>query len=147
MAYVFTVRVHQTKKDAHKSIVVEETVWHHGNGGTWHQADGAHVLTMGETGTSGALRFQRANGAGEGDLYFFVMGVDAHKPWVDCLVDLKHNETCCALHPTYYEAKHRCPVREKHEKEVCKKDCKGREYKICCHPQNEKHCIVEIHHE
>ncbi|KZV96848.1 hypothetical protein EXIGLDRAFT_764915 [Exidia glandulosa HHB12029] len=70
MSYTIIVKVFQTNPNAWFEVI-ESTVWHYANGGSWTKANDKYVLTMGSTGTSGILRFQ------SGDQYFIVaLGVD-----------------------------------------------------------------------
>ncbi|EJD33069.1 lectin [Auricularia subglabra TFB-10046 SS5] len=139
MSYTFTVRVRQTTAASEWAELVESTVWHFANGGTWRAARGELVFTMGGSGTSGLLRFARGN-----DEYcVFAMGVHNYKPWTDCVVDCKPGETACNMHPDYYGGGERAKQREKQQRETCKKDCKGREYKIVCSGEGNS-CVVEI---
>ena len=57
MSYNISLRVYQRNPARGFFHIVENTVWHYANGGTWSEADGAHTLTQGGSGTSGVLRF------------------------------------------------------------------------------------------
>jgi hypothetical protein len=96
MPYAIHVRVIQTNSsDWYR--VVEKTVF---SNGTWSEARGEHVLTMGGTGTSGMLRF--ANPAGG---YFLVaLGVHNCKRWCDIVPDATTAMTGVQVHPSYYSS-------------------------------------------
>ncbi|BBN00407.1 hypothetical protein MPTK1_1g28920 [Marchantia polymorpha subsp. ruderalis] len=98
MSYTIRVRVIQSEPTSWYSIV-EKTVWHYGNGGTWSEVDGEQILKMGDSGTSGVLRFQNQ----AGDLFLVALGVHNWKRWCDIVPDLKTTETAMAIHPTYYD--------------------------------------------
>ena len=46
MSYSITLRVYQTNPGRGFFHIVEKTVWHYANGGTWSEADGALTPTQ-----------------------------------------------------------------------------------------------------
>jgi Fungal fruit body lectin len=101
MSYTITARVFQTKPTAF-FYVVEKTVWHYANGGKWSEVDGAYVLTMGGSGTSGSLRFE----SDTGENFIITLGVHNYKRWGDIITNLTHEHTGVAIHPEYYSELH-----------------------------------------
>ena len=55
MAYTIKVDVVQNNG---RFQLVEKTVWHYANGGRWLDVNEVHILEMGGSGTSGALRYR-----------------------------------------------------------------------------------------
>jgi Fungal fruit body lectin len=97
MSYTITIRVFQTNTNAFFNIV-EKTVWYYAGGGTWTESNGEHVLTMGDSGTSGSLRLV----ADTGESFFVVFGVHNWKKWGAVVTDLAKDQTGVSLHPQYY---------------------------------------------
>ncbi|KAG1739395.1 Cytolysin/lectin [Suillus paluster] len=60
--------------------------------------DSIETLVMGDSGTSGALRFR--NGAGEE--FLVTLGVHNYKRWCDVVTDLGAGETGMKIQPEYY---------------------------------------------
>ena len=102
MSYTITVEVYQTN---HKAFfhLVEETVWNYANGGTWGCVNGAHVLTMGGSGTCGSLRFV----SDTNENFIVTFGVHNYKRWGDIVTNLKNNETGVIITPQYYSDSHK----------------------------------------
>jgi hypothetical protein len=96
MSYSITVIVVNATENSLN--IVEKAAWHYGGGGIWSEHDGQHTLTMGSSGTSGALRFQSPNG----ELLNVVVGVHNYHPWGDAQVDLVGHDTAVKLLPEYY---------------------------------------------
>jgi Fungal fruit body lectin len=108
MSYTITASIYQTNTNAYFEIV-EKTVWHYANGGTWTVVDGKQHLTMGGSGTSGILRFQSGN-----ERFIVALGVHNYKRWVDVSTALPATDTAVHIHPDYYTAgNYRATVREK----------------------------------
>ena len=105
MSYTITAQVYQTDQDAFFRVV-ERTVWQYANGGTWSDVDGAHVLTMGGSGTCGSLRF--ASDTKEG--FIVTLGVHNYKRWGDIVTNLSSDQTGVIITPQYYSDKN--PDRE-----------------------------------
>ena len=97
MSYTITARVYQTNPNAHFNVV-EKTVWHYANGGTWSECEGAHVLTMGGSGTCGSLRFV----ADTGENFIITLGVHNYKRWGDIVTNLTNEECGVVITPQYY---------------------------------------------
>jgi hypothetical protein len=102
MSYTITAEVYQTNKNAFFHVV-EETVWKYANGGTWGEANGAYVLTMGGSGTCGSLRF--ASDTGEN--FIVTLGVHNYKRWGDIVTNLSSDQTGIVITPQYYSDEHR----------------------------------------
>ncbi|KAI3324400.1 fruit body lectin [Xylariaceae sp. AK1471] len=102
MSYTINVRVYQSNTDTYFRIV-ENSVWHYANGGTWANSDGLLALTMGGSGTAGMLRFQTEEGK---ESFTVALGVHSYKPWVHILTDIATSATCVTLLPDYYNGKH-----------------------------------------
>ena len=56
------------------------------------------MLEMGESGTSGTLRFMSDTGGS----FIVAVGVYNHKRWCDVVSNLKNDETGVAINPQYY---------------------------------------------
>jgi hypothetical protein len=95
MAYTITAQVYQTNPNAFFRVV-EKTVF---NNGTWDEVKGAHILTMGGSGTSGSLRFV----ADTGENFIVTLGVHNYKPWGDIVTKLDNALTGVKINPEYYE--------------------------------------------
>jgi Fungal fruit body lectin len=93
MTYTVVVRVYQTNPNAFFHVV-EKTVWHYANAGTWSESNGTLVLTMGGSGTSGTLRFI----ADTGEIFLAVLGVHNY----DVAADLAVAETGKVANAEYY---------------------------------------------
>ncbi|RSL91432.1 hypothetical protein CEP52_014255 [Fusarium oligoseptatum] len=98
MPYTIKVRVYQTNPNAYFHIV-EKGCWHYGKSCEWSEHNGVLTLTMGESGTSGMLRFKTEQGK---EAFFIVMGVHNYKPWVDTVTGLADDVTCVKALPEYY---------------------------------------------
>ncbi|KAI1410101.1 fruit body lectin [Hypoxylon sp. FL1857] len=98
MSYSIKVRVYQTNVNAFFSIV-EKSIWHYANGGTWVETGGEHTLTIGGSGTSGMLRFVAADGA---EPFWVAVGVHNSVRWVDIVTNLTGEDTCVKSLPDYY---------------------------------------------
>ncbi|KAG0614070.1 hypothetical protein M758_6G149200 [Ceratodon purpureus] len=102
--YTVHVRVIQTEPSSWFSVV-EKTVWKYANGGTWSNCNGEHTLTMGGSGTSGALRLKNP----QGEYFLVVLGIHNYVRWCDIVPDLTSSETGVDTHPKYYAT----PVNQK----------------------------------
>lgn len=80
MGYTITVRVFQTNTNALFHIV-EKTILNDGNGGngTWVVVDGAQVLNLTSSGTSGVLRFL----VDADERFVIALGIDSGLRWGD----------------------------------------------------------------
>nr|ABK96894.1 lectin 3a [Marchantia polymorpha] len=129
MTYSIHVRVIQSKPTAWYSIV-EKTAWHFALGATWREVDGEQILTMGDSGTSGLLRFENP----QGDFFIVAVGVHVYKRWCDVVPDLKSTETGTAIHPTYYPVGNvlgfRYEIVQKQLATMEKKNSKGESIKV-----------------
>ncbi|KAF8452858.1 lectin [Boletus edulis BED1] len=108
MSYSITLRVYQRNPGRGFFSIVEKTVFHFANGGTWSEANGAETLTMGGSGTSGVLRFKS-----DKELITVAVGVHNYKRWCDVVTGLKPDETALVINPQYYNNGPRAYVREK----------------------------------
>jgi len=102
MSYTITAQVYQTDTNAFFHVV-EKTVWKYANGGTWGETNGAHVLTMGGSGTSGSLRFL----ADTGENFIITLGVHNYKRWGDIVTNLTNDQTGVIITPQYYSDDHK----------------------------------------
>ncbi|KAJ4211251.1 hypothetical protein NW759_012731 [Fusarium solani] len=98
MPYTIKVRVYQTNTNAYFHIV-EKGCWHYAKGAEWSEHNGVLTLTMGDSGTSGMLRFKTEQGK---EAFFIAMGVHNYKPWVDTVTGLADDVTCVKALPEYY---------------------------------------------
>ncbi|KIK55803.1 hypothetical protein GYMLUDRAFT_175039 [Collybiopsis luxurians FD-317 M1] len=96
MSYTINVKVYQTNTNAFFHIV-EQGVY--ANGGTWHESNGVHVLTMGSSGTSGMLIFRTEQGK---EPFWVVQGVHNYRPWVDIVTNLSDDVTAAKGLAEYY---------------------------------------------
>jgi hypothetical protein len=97
VSYAIYVRVIQAQPSAWLSIV-EKTVWHYAEGGTWTECDDEHTLTMNGSGTSGMLRFKNP----QGDYFLVALGIHNYKRWCDIVPDAALGNTGIEIYPTYY---------------------------------------------
>ena len=118
MSYTVKVQIEQTTTDWFQ--VVEQTVFHYANGGTWDRL----VLTMGGSGTSGGLRLKNS----AGDYAFVILGIHNYAPWLDVATDLASGNTGVEVHPTYYAGGSRSGVTLVNS--VRKTDAKGRTFAV-----------------
>ena len=102
MSYTITAEVYQTNQNAFFHVV-EKTVWHYANGGTWGKTNGAYVLAMGGSGTCGSLRFM----SDTGENFIITLGVHNYKRWGDIVTNLKNDETGVIMTPQYYSDSHK----------------------------------------
>ncbi|KZP28835.1 lectin [Athelia psychrophila] len=123
MSYKITASVFQTNPNT-SFRVVEQTVFHYANGGTWDTVEGQKLLTMGGSGTSGTIRFLSENGQ-EG--FIVALGVHNYKRWCDVITNLKSDETGVLINPQYYNNGGRDYQREKQLVSYSVKNAKGRE--------------------
>ncbi|KAG0696919.1 lectin 2b [Suillus ampliporus] len=98
MSYTIAVRIVDASASDPGFKLVEKTVWHYANGGTWSNTDSIETLVMGGSGTSGSLRFR--NGAGEE--FLVTLGVHNYKRWCDVVTDLATGDTGMKIQPEYY---------------------------------------------
>jgi hypothetical protein len=113
MSYSITLRVYQRNPGRGYFSIVESTVWHFANGGTWSEANGALTLTQGGSGTSGVLRFLST----KGEFITVAVGVHNYKRWCDAVTGLKPDETALVINGQYYNGGGRDWVREKQQTE------------------------------
>ena len=125
MSYIITARIYQTNPNAFFQPI-ESTVWNYANGGTWSLVDGAHVLTMGGSGTSGILRFE----SDTGERFSVALGVHNNARWCDIVTGLAAKDTAVAIHPEYYNNGKRAYTREKTLKEYSVKSSAGRNFQV-----------------
>ncbi|KAG2043729.1 fungal fruit body lectin [Suillus americanus] len=98
MSYTISVRTADTTSLNPGFTLVEKTVWHYANGGTWTNTESIQTLVMGGSGTSGTLRFR----SGSGEEFLVALGVHNYKRWCDIVPDLAPGDTCMKIHPEYY---------------------------------------------
>ncbi|KAF8126745.1 lectin [Boletus edulis] len=109
MSYSITLRVFQGNPARGFFSIVEKTVFHFANGGTWSEANGTQILTMGGSGTSGVLRFK----SDKGELFTVAVGVHNYKRWCDIVGGIKPEDTALVINPQYYNNGPRAYVRER----------------------------------
>ena len=109
MSYSITLHVYQRNPARGFFHIVEQTVWHYANGGTWSEANGALTLTQGGSGTSGVIRFL----SDKGERITVAVGVHNYKRWCDVVTGLKPDETALVINGQYYNNGGRDYVREK----------------------------------
>lgn len=124
MSYNITVRVYQTNTKAFFNIV-EKTVWKYANGGTWSESNGAQVLSMGGSGTSGTLRFQSS----DGEKFIVALGVHNYKRWCDIVSNLGNDQTGVVINPEYYDGT-RDSARELQRAEYNVSNAQGRKLEV-----------------
>ncbi|KAG1865908.1 Cytolysin/lectin [Suillus subalutaceus] len=71
MSYTISVRTVDATSFNPGFTLVEKTVWHYANGGTWTNTGSIQTLAMGGSGTSGTLRFR----SDFGEEFLVAMGV------------------------------------------------------------------------
>ncbi|KIK92214.1 hypothetical protein PAXRUDRAFT_830161 [Paxillus rubicundulus Ve08.2h10] len=108
MSYTIKLLIHQANPAAGFAIV-ERTVWHYANGGTWSDADGSQTLAMGGSGTSGTLRFM----SNKGERLIVAVGVHNYKRWCDIATGLAPDATGIVVNAEYYNSSKRAYMREK----------------------------------
>ncbi|KAF7978507.1 hypothetical protein HWV62_45667 [Athelia sp. TMB] len=118
--------IFQTNPNAHFRIV-EQTVFHYANGGTWGEMDGQKMLCMGGSGTSGTLRLLADK---TGECFIVALGVHNYKRWCDVVTNLKDNETGVLINPQYYNNGGRDSQREKQLSSYSVKNAKGRHIEV-----------------
>ncbi|KAH8836148.1 fungal fruit body lectin [Flagelloscypha sp. PMI_526] len=125
MSYTITAQIYQINQNAFFHVV-EKTVWHYANGGSWSEVDGAHVLTMGGSGTSGSLRLI----SDSGENFIITLGVHNYKRWGDIVTNLTTGETGVVINPQYYDSSHpdRNQAREKQLSSYNVNNAKGRNF-------------------
>ncbi|KAG2124616.1 lectin 2b [Suillus clintonianus] len=122
MSYTITVRIIDATTGNPGFKLVEKTVWHYANGGTWSNTDSIETLVMGGSGTSGALRF--INGAGEE--FLVTLGIHNYKRWCDIVTDLAPGDTGMKIQPEYYsDSSARNQMLWKQLDHIQKKSAKG----------------------
>lgn len=97
MSYTITLHLNTTET----MKLVESSVWHYANGGTWEispSGSNTYVLTMSGSGTSGMLRFQLSSG----ELFAIAAGVHNYAPWSGVAVDLAPGNTLQVVHKEFY---------------------------------------------
>ena len=127
MSYTITAEIYQTNQNAFFNVV-EKTVWKYANGGTWGEANGAHVLTMGGSGTCGSLRF--ASDTGEN--FIVTLGVHNYKRWGDIVTNLTADQTGVIITPEYYSDDHRDREKQREAQltSYSVKNLKGRNFAL-----------------
>jgi hypothetical protein len=125
MSYSITAQIYQTNTNAFFRVV-EKTVWHFANGGTWSEVDGTHVLNMGGSGTSGSLRLV----SDSGENFIITLGVHNYKRWGDIVTNLGNGQTGVVINPQYYEGDHpeRAKARERQLTSYSVSNNKGRKF-------------------
>ena len=109
MSYCITLCVYQTNPERGHFCVVEQTVWHYANGGTWCGSNDMLNLTMGGSGTSGVVRFM----SDKGERITVAVGVHNDKRWCDVVTGLEPKDTALLINGQYYNNGGRDHMREK----------------------------------
>jgi hypothetical protein len=125
MSYTITARIYRTNSNAFFRVV-EKTVWHFANGGTWGEVNETQVLKMGGSGTCGSLRFENETGD---EKFIVTLGVHNYKRWGDIVTNLTNEETGVVITPQYYSDEHRDreQQRERQLATYSVRNAKGRE--------------------
>jgi hypothetical protein len=112
----------------HSSASSRGPAWNYANGGTWGEAGGTQVLTMGGSGTSGSLRFVFDTG----ENFIITFGVHNYKRWGDIVTNLTNEKTGVIITPQYYGTDHpdRVSQREKQLTSYSVKNNKGRNFRL-----------------
>jgi Fungal fruit body lectin len=137
MTYTITARVYQTNTDAFFHVV-EKTAW-----GTWTEVNGAHVLTMSNSGTCGSLRFL----SDTDETFIVTLGVHSHKRWGDIVTNFAANErTGIVITPQYYDSEHsdRVSQRQSQPRTCNVRNDKGRNFAFCYHETEGNDLKVDI---
>jgi hypothetical protein len=118
--YTITITLY----DENDKLLLDKTQkwgWHYANGATWatpvvqqnafgyvyspqpwnvsnNVPEVKYVLTMGGSGTSGCLRFERKSGKP----FLVAVGVHNYKRWCHIVTDLSKSDTTHTILPTYY---------------------------------------------
>jgi hypothetical protein len=122
MSYSISLRTINTTADNLGFTIVEKSVWHYANGGTWSDTDSIQTLHMNGSGTSGALRFNNA----AGEQFLVLLGVHNYKRWCDVVTDLAPGDTAMKIQPDYYSEKNpRYGMLWKQLAQIKKKSAKG----------------------
>ncbi|KIJ59477.1 hypothetical protein HYDPIDRAFT_33165 [Hydnomerulius pinastri MD-312] len=125
MSYTINCRVYQMNPARGFFDLVEKTVFNYANGGTWSMSNGAHLLTMGGSGTSGTLRFM----SDKGERAIIAVGVHNNKRWCDVVTGLEASATGVLINPEYYNGK-RDFAREKQLADYSVTSAAGTKYEV-----------------
>lgn len=109
MSYKITIRVFQTNSNAYFHLG-EQTIWNYAKGGTWSDIHNELVLDMGDSGTSGTLRFVSSDMK---EQFVLAVGVHNYKRWADIVTNLTHEQTGTSIQAEYYNEGRRAYAREK----------------------------------
>lgn len=123
--YRIQCSIFQTNPNAHFRVV-EQTVFHYANGGTWGEEDGHKMLCMGGSGTSGTIRLM----SDTGETFLVALGIHNYKRWCDVVTNLKDSETGVLINPQYYNNGGRDAQREKQLASYSVKNAKGRQMEV-----------------
>jgi len=140
MAYRINLRVYQANTETFFQIV-EKTVWNYANGGTWAEANGEQVLTMGGSGTSGTLRFVSTTGSS----FLLALGVHNYKRWVDIQPDPTKDQTATVMHPSYYNAgTAQAEAREAQRSTWTVQTAQGQQVTVTCTQEEGQHNLHAV---
>ncbi|KIJ06940.1 hypothetical protein PAXINDRAFT_19857 [Paxillus involutus ATCC 200175] len=109
MSYSIKLQLYQINPSRGYFCPVENTCWNFANGATWSQSQGASLLTMGGSGTSGTLRLL----SDKGERIIIAIGVDNQKRWCDVVTGLAPDQTGVVINGEYYNKGKRAYMREK----------------------------------
>jgi hypothetical protein len=98
MAYTITVQIIQTNAGTFFRIA-EKTCITASTSCVWSEVDGAHVLKMDDSGSSGSLRLV----SDTGENFIVTLGLDDYKRWCDIVTDLKPSQTAVVISQEYYD--------------------------------------------
>ncbi|KAJ3482775.1 hypothetical protein NLI96_g6755 [Meripilus lineatus] len=126
MAYTITAQVFQTNPNTFFRVVEKTTFKSTDGGNAWGEFNGAHVLTMDASGTSGSLRFL----SDSGENFIITLGVHNFKRWGDIVTNLTNGDTGVIITPQYYGSDHpdRVAAREAQLVSYSVNNAEGREF-------------------
>ncbi|KAH9953090.1 fungal fruit body lectin [Russula dissimulans] len=92
MGYKIIAQVYQTNTNAFFHVAEQY--------GTWSEVNGAYVLTMGGSGTSGSLRFV----SDTEENFILTLGIHNYRRWGDIVTDLTPEQTAKVINAQYYNS-------------------------------------------
>lgn len=99
MSYKITLRIYQTNTNAFFRVVEAAAGHPGGPGGSWSAVRDEHVLTLGGSGSAGALRLLDED---TGEAFVVVLGVHEHRRWCDVVTRLQPGQTAASVLREYF---------------------------------------------